>query len=298
MVSYTRVKKTNKRGDIMSSKKRSKKRLEQRKIELQRLKELEQKLEEQITKIKEENKEKSKIKNLKIFKKTCNYITQYVLIGGLTFGVFKTFGGGTPFITDTIKHYNYHTLEYQTDALITQESKYISNFKYHSMPNQNNLKLYTPWQKTEENLYTRNIQIYDITTLENLKLFDVVLDENIEYIEKNYETKEEQTEITNQIKTENNLPIIKAELNFLDENDFITTQESPYKNVIITISEIAITLGLGTILHRIRNFNYKHEINKIKKEYQTIPLEPLLEKQKDTKTKIMHLTKGGNRYEN
>lgn len=283
----------NKWGDIMSSKKRSKRRQEQREIELQRLKEQGLELEQRIKEIKQENKEKTRIKNLKVFKKTCNYITQYVLIGGLTFGGFKIFGGGTPFLTDTIKHYNYHTLEYQTDALITQESKYISNFQYHNRPTLSNLKLYTPWQKTDHNLYTRTIQIYDIPTLENLKLFDIVLEQNTEYIEKNYEIKEEQTEITNQTKTENNKTIIKAELNFLDENDAITKQETKFKNTIITISEIIITLGVGTILHRIRKFNYKDEINKIKEEYETTSLEPLLEKQKDTKNKIMHLTKGG-----
>lgn len=281
----------------MSSKKRSKRRKEQRKLELQRLKNQEQELQQEINEIKQQNKEKTKIKNLKIFKTTFNYITQYVLIGGLTFGLFKTLGGGAPFIKDTTKHYIYHTLDYQTDAFITQNSTYISNFKYHSMSNQNNLKLYNPWQKTEDNLYTRTIKTYDIPPLENLELFDKVLDQDIKYIKENYEIKEKQTEITNQQKKEFNKPIIKAELNFLDNNDFIKTEESVHKNVIVTTSEILITIGAGIFLHRIRNFNYKNEIKKIKEEYEIFPLDHLTKKHTDIQTKIMHLTKGGTKYE-
>lgn len=236
------------------------------------------------------------IRNLRIFKNTCNFLAPFVIIGGLTVGSFALCNGGLPFHLDKIKKTKNYILEYQTSASVNIKESYRNKledfFNEIEFPS-SELIIYTPWE-LKEGQYIRYKREYNIDKLNTLDLYNAVLDEDYKYIEKNLKEYKEEIQVSNRIdELEKNIYFIDATLHFEDKSDFIEYNETNLKNIIITISELIVGIGLGALIAKIRDFDYSYELSIVKRDYEhcikdTKPTEDQLKK---TNKKILSLSK-------
>lgn len=275
---------------------KQKQQLEQRKSrikELQDLKEKKLQLEKQISEQKAENFKQLNIRNLKIFGNTCNFVAPFVITAGLTVGVFKMFGGGLPFHTDEITKYKLYNLDYQTNGYVTMEESYRTNGLLDDDLPSNELTIYTPW-KYENSQYTRYKREYDIDKLNSLELFNAVLEEDYSYIEENLKDYKEEKQTVNSIdETEKMDYFFEASLHMLDKNDTLKYNETDLKNIVITIVELILGLGIsGTIAHY-RKYNYLWKLERTNQDYnyRIKAIKPMQEELTLTNEKILSLSK-------
>lgn len=276
--------------------KKQKQQLEQRKSrikELQDLKEKKLQLEKQISEQKAENFKQLNIRNLKIFGNTCNFVAPFVITAGLTVGVFKMFGGGLPFHTDEITKYKLYNLDYQTNGYVTMEESYRTNGLLADDLPSNELTIYTPW-KYENSQYTRYKREYDIDKLNSLELFNAVLEEDYSYIEENLKDYKEEKQTVNSIdETEKMDYFFEASLHMLDKNDTLKYNETDLKNIVITIVELILGLGIGGAIAYFRDFEYLYELKRINNDYnyRIKAIKPMQEDLVLTNEKILSLSR-------
>lgn len=275
---------------------KQKQQLEQRKSrikELQDLKEKKLQLEKQISEQKAENFKQLNIRNLKIFGNTCNFVAPFVITAGLTVGVFKMFGGGLPFHTDEITKYKLYNLDYQTNGYVTMEESYRTNGLLDDDLPSNELTIYTPW-KYENSQYTRYKREYDIDKLNSLELFNAVLEEDYSYIEENLKDYKEEKQTVNSIdETEKMDYFFEASLHMIDKDDTLKYNETDLKNIIVTIIELILELGIsGTIAHY-RKYNYLWKLERTNQDYnyRIKAIKPMQEELTLTNEKILSLSK-------
>lgn len=261
--------------------------------ELQDLREKAIQLEKQIAEQKAENFKQLNIRNLKIFGNTCNFVAPFVITAGLTVGVFKMFGGGLPFHTDEITKYKLYNLDYQTNGYVTMEESYRTNGLLDDDLPSNELTIYTPW-KYENSQYTRYKREYDIDKLNSLELFNAVLEENYSYIEENLKDYKEEIQTTNRIdETEKMDYFFEASLHMIDKDDTLKYNETDLKNIIVTIIELILELGIsGTIAHY-RKYNYLWKLERTNQDYnyRIKAIKPMQEELTLTNEKILSLSK-------
>ena len=261
--------------------------------ELQELREKAIQLEKQIAEQKAENFKQLNIRNLKIFGNTCNFVAPFVITAGLTVGVFKMFGGGLPFHTDEITKYKLYNLDYQTNGYVTMEESYRTNGLLDDDLPSNELTIYTPW-KYENSQYTRYKREYDIDKLNSLELFNAVLEENYSYIEENLKDYKEEIQTTNRIdETEKMDYFFEASLHMIDKDDTLKYNETDLKNIIVTIIELILELGIsGTIAHY-RKYNYLWKLERTNQDYnyRIKAIKPMQEELTLTNEKILSLSK-------
>ena len=275
---------------------KQKQQLEQRKSrikELQDLKEKKLQLEKQISEQKAENFKQLNIRNLKIFGNTCNFVAPFVITAGLTVGVFKMFGGGLPFHTDEITKYKLYNLDYQTNGYVTMEESYRTNGLLDDDLPSNELTIYTPW-KYENSQYTRYKREYDIDKLNSLELFNAVLEDDYSYIEENLKDYKEEKQTVNSIdETEKMDYFFEASLHMIDKDDTLKYNETDLKNIIVTIIELILELGIsGTIAHY-RKYNYLWKLERTNQDYnyRIKAIKPMQEELTLTNEKILSLSK-------
>lgn len=275
---------------------KQKQQLEQRKSrikELQDLKEKKLQLEKQISEQKAENFKQLNIRNLKIFGNTCNFVAPFVITAGLTVGVFKMFGGGLPFHTDEITKYKLYNLDYQTNGYVTMEESYRTNGLLDDDLPSNELTIYTPW-KYENSQYTRYKREYDIDKLNSLELFNAVLEEDYSYIEENLKDYKEEKQTVNSIdETEKMDYFFEVSLHMIDKDDTLKYNETDLKNIIVTIIELILELGIsGTIAHY-RKYNYLWKLERTNQDYnyRIKAIKPMQEELTLTNEKILSLSK-------
>ena len=275
---------------------KQKQQLEQRKSrikELQDLKEKKLQLEKQISEQKAENFKQLNIRNLKIFGNTCNFVAPFVITAGLTVGVFKMFGGGLPFHIDEITKYKLYNLDYQTNGYVTMEESYRTNGLLDDDLPSNELTIYTPW-KYENSQYTRYKREYDIDKLNSLELFNAVLEEDYSYIEENLKDYKEEKQTVNSIdETEKMDYFFEASLHMIDKDDTLKYNETDLKNIVITIVELILELGIsGTIAHY-RKYNYLWKLERTNQDYnyRIKAIKPMQEELTLTNEKILSLSK-------
>ncbi len=243
---------------------------QKRKIQkLTELKELKQKaqfLQEQIAKQKKQYFKNFNLRNAKVLNSTCNFLIPFSLMTLITIGAVDTYGGFLPFKKDKITKYKYYNLEWQTNSYQNIQEEYIYIFDYSP---DNNLILYTPW-KYENNQYTRLKKEFNPEKLNSLDLYNAVLSENYELIEELLNSAYfEEKQVTNILnEPEDNQYFLKAKLNYLDLNDFITYDESNLDNFLITMGELVIILGVSGVINHLRKFDYLKDLKKINEEYQ------------------------------
>ena len=259
--------------------KRKKRDFEQRKkerqLKIKELRELQDKafqLEKELELRKSERIKELNIRNLKIFMNTCNFLAPFVLTAGLTVGGIKLFGLGLPIHTDKIINYKVYSLEYQTGGIVSMDEEYKTNRWFDDELPANKLTIYTPWE-LEDNRYFRYKLNYTLGKLENLDLFNALLTEDYFYIKSNigdnikYGSQERQ-ETENVQDVENSEYYFKANLTVLDEEDTLVYDETNLKNILVSISELLITGGIGVFCTRFRKFKYTDEIRKINNGYK------------------------------
>ena len=274
--------------------------------ELQDLREKAIQLEKQIAEQKAENFKQLNIRNLKIFGNTCNFVAPFVITAGLTVGGFKMIGGGLPFHTDEITKYKLYNLDYQTNGYVTMEESYNKKHLLTNDLQSNELTIYTPW-KYENNQYTRYKREYDIGKLDSLELFNAVLEENYSYIEENLKDYKEEIQTTNRIAIkealDTNGPVLIEVMIGKDDKVFPMVapggaiskafDETDLKNIIVTIIELILELGIsGTIAHY-RKYNYLWKLERTNQDYnyRIKAIKPMQEELALTNEKILSLSR-------
>lgn len=272
---------------------------------LKELKDLKKDISELEARLKKEKKDKTKqfhIRNLKVFANTCNFIAPFVVCSGITVGLFALCGGGTPIYVDKITKYKTYNMEYQGSEDIELAEGYRTNRWFdETATSSNSLIIYTPW-KFQDDQYIRFKRKYDIGTLTTLDLYNAILEENYDYIENNLKDYDEEKQIINKIDmNEQNNYEIQASLHILVSDDFLKYDETMLKNSIISIIEIILGLGVGSLIAKLRDFNFSYEVNKNNSVYYryTSVVENTKFSLELTNKKVLLLTKslGGKFYE-
>lgn len=269
----------------MSCRKRKK-----QKTEIDLLIQYKKELEGKIIQQKKHNKKIKHTKNLKIFKSTCNLISPFIIISGLTIGIVKVCGGGYPFKKDQMNRYKRYNLSYETNGIKQLEEEY-QNYNFFYQEPQNTLSVSTPWEENQN--YTRIKREYDVDTVNVLELWDALMNENIKYIDRNFTKYKEEIQNTNNLLEKNHLDI-KANIQVWDKQDILKYDESNLQNIIVTLSELFTTILLGGLVTKLRTFNYKNSIKNIKHKYTVTSIEPLQKQLEETKSKILLLRGNSN----
>lgn len=271
-----------------------------RKSQIKELEELKLKaleLESRIIKQKKENFKQLNIRNLKIFANACNFAAPFVISAGITVGVFRLFGGGLPFHSDEITKYKAYNLDFQTDGYVTMDDEYKTNRWFDDSLPSNTLVVYTPWEE-QDGKYVRFKREYDIGKLTTLDLYNAVLDEDYNYISENLKEYKEEKQVVNEIdQKEDNDYFFEASLHMLDKEDVLKYNETDLKNMVITIIELVLGLGIGGAIAYFRDFEFFYELRRVNNNYsyKISSIKPMKQELKDTNEKILSLTrtKGG-----
>lgn len=203
------------------------------------------------------------IRNLKIFGSCCNFLSPYVICGGMTLGLFVGFDSGTPFVIDEFNKYKTYYLNYETDDLI----EYQENYEY-NIDSKNILKITTPWTLNKDGNYERVIKDYNVKDNSDKILIDKLLAKDMKYIDEHYKSHELEKEITNKKLFETNDYIINANLTVMDKEDILSVKESETDNKNLAKTELFICLSTGTFAAFLRKFRLKKSINSINSEYK------------------------------
>jgi len=133
-----------------------------------------------------------------------------------------------------------------------------------------------------------------IEKLTTLDLYNAVLDENYNYITENLKNYKEEKQVINKIDlTDDNNYFWKASLHMLNQEDILKYNETDLKNIVITIIELVLSLGIGGAIAYFRDFEFLYELKEINDNYnsQILSFENLQQELKDTQEKILSLTK-------
>lgn len=271
---------------------------------LKELKELKKNISVLELRLQEAKKERTKqfhIRNLKVFANTCNFIAPFVVCSGITVGLCALLGGGTPFHIDEITKYKTYNIEYQTNGVINIDEEYkTSRWFDNSLPS-NSLTIYTPWE-SQDDQYIRFKREYDIGSLTTLDLYNAVLEEDYDYISNNLKDYDEEKQIINKVgKNQDNNYEMKASLHIMVNDDFLKFDETMKKNIVISIIEVILGLGVGSLIAKFRDFDFSYEVNKNNSVYYsyTSVVENTQSSLEVANQKALSLTKslGGKSYE-
>lgn len=270
------------------------KREEIRKTKIKELEELKLKVLELENKISEQKKENFKqfnIRNLKVFANACNFAAPFVISTGITIGLFKLFGGGFPFHSDEITKYKVYNLDFQTEGNITMDEEYRTDQLFDELLPDNSLVIYTPWEEQDEQYirYKREYNLEDTTTLD---LYNAVLDEDYNYISLNLKDYQEEKQIVNEINPEEkNGYFMEASLHMFNKEDVLKYDETALKNIVITIIELVLSLGIGGAIAHFRDFDFRYELRQTNEyyAYKIYAIEPLKQELEETNEKILSL---------
>lgn len=249
-------------------------------------------LESKISEQKKENLKQFNIRNLKVFASTCNFVAPFVITTALTVGTIKLFCGSLPFYQDEITKYKTYHLKYQTDGEITMNDEYETNTLFDEGLPSSTLTIYTPLEKQNES-YVRFKREYDIKT-SNLDLYNAVLAEDYNYIFENLKVYKEENQVINKIDyKENDKYFFEAELHIINKEDTLKYKESSLKNIIVTIANLTLGLGIGGLIAWARYFDFPDKLREINDDYQgqISPIEPIKQELLNTKKKILSLQK-------
>lgn len=200
------------------------------------------------------------IKNLRLMKKKCEFVAPYILSTGIIIGAFKVLGHGFPFIIDENKKHKLYTLETTQNGNVMITEEYAKYGLFDNLPN-SKIIIYTPWEQEGEK-YIRTKKQYVIDELTSVEIYYAVLNKDYEYITNNLKDyKEEKQIVTDIYHVEPNDYIIDSKLYVTDNNDTQIQYESNIHNIMITISEIA----LSTFVVYSISYEKKHKTKKRKK---------------------------------
>ncbi len=287
--------KKTKREKILAEKRNKVRKAQVKELEELRAKSLE--LESKISKQKRKNFKQFNLRNLKIVAYTCNFAAPFLITSGLTAGLFGFFGGGSPVHLDDITKYKVYNLDYQTNSYVEMDDEYKTNRWFDNSLPSNSLVIYTPWEE-HDGKYVRFKREYYVGKLTTLDLYNAVLDEDYNYVCENLKEYKEERQVINEIDIKEDKNYFwEARLHILDNEDVLKYNETDLKNIVITIIELVLDLGIGSLIAYKRNFEYSMEIIRANRYYkdEISSIKPMKQELKDTNEKILSLTgtKGG-----
>lgn len=235
-----------------------------------KLKEEIEELEKELKNIKNENKRKVVIKNLKISKTLLRGISPYVLSAGIIAGTLKLTGIGFPFYTDTLKKTADVKSEFDANGSLIKSEKVYGNYEEEYESRINRLMLYSSWIKNKDNKYERTIQSYrlkkkdlsyvtHLENTENLNIKDILGKPYMEQIE---------TKDNISMEEQNAKPYVEIIVYNRDKKDYIMVKEEVTENL-GNSALFAVLTCLSYLLilfyrDNISKFNYNEEVNRIK----------------------------------
>jgi hypothetical protein len=239
------------------------------------------------------------IRNLKIFGSSLSLAIPFCIAGSIISTAFYFLGAGFPIIKDEDKNYKKYTYECEDGIIdITESYDGGTNFDY----NYGNTKfdVYSDWV-LEDGKYTRTIKTYKEHNLTNMNLYNSVVDKNIEYIENNCVPKKERIEETNDLDlvSKDNGVKIEGIVTCINDDEYLTIQESDRKNKYTTFVVACFTILIGIIANRKRRKKVKENIKHYIKEHRDFKI--LVRKEKniiiENENKIKALGKWVNKNE-
>ena len=286
---------------------REKIRSEQRRLriknsELYKLTKLKKELEERIP---EERRKKNiafHIRNLKIVRDTGRFLVPFVVCAGLAVGAGALFGAGLPLRQDEhvkpkLTTFNMHSPgEYKV-----MEEEYIS-LGFGDTVKDSSLTIYTPWEEVHDGfhsfeekpkVYRREKRVYG-SSVKSYEVIKALMNNDFEYILKSIDDYKIEVQTCNELHEEPTF-MVEGSINILDRDDYISTKESPSDDLVVTIIEALLALGVGGIIAYKRDYEYIWQIKKDLREYRhkyntwkedTIKL-------KETNEQLLTLRRGG-----
>lgn len=249
-------------------------------------------LEHNIKNSKTTNLKIAMLKRMKLSLLTCRLVAPYILTAGITFGLFSIFGE-TPFIMDDEKK----ILETKKDMDSHGNIKYEQQYDEYSNT-QGTICYFGKWEKSNDNLYTREIKKYAIGSVSEEDLMNI-LDANDVSSLAYYFGKP----IAFKYESRNNLtdeeihddPYLETTVYSKNENDYIVVKESVGNNVGFTILWLIFTMFSEIIPNQIReqfsSFDYGLYRDKIKKEYKPVDVDVLAQKLEIKRSNYNRLTR-------
>lgn len=177
------------------------------------------------------------IKNLRLLETTGKFLAPYVLVAGLTVTGFAKMES-TPFVRD----------QYHENLNIRQEydssGNYTSKEQYTPFKSNDSILIYTSKWTLKDDIYSRIVESYDISSLNVETLIDAVNKSDFSIKEILGEPKTRRVENRTSLSDENNSESLKAIIYSVDEDNFILKEQSADQNVSETFLWFLVTLVL------------------------------------------------------
>jgi hypothetical protein len=262
------------------------------KSERQRLLTLKQELEARIRVDKKRRNAAFHIRNLKIFRDTCNFLVPFVVCTGIVVGSGWLLGAGWPVYEDSIKKAKLKSLQIEAQGEYKRYDEEYINYSILSDTKDSSITIYTPWEEKNGN-YTRIKRVYG-SSAKSQEMIDAILHNDFDYIFESIGGYSEEFQQVNMIDEE---PAYKVEgsIYILNTSDTISMPESENRNAWATVIEALLGLGIGGLIAYHRDFEYIYSLKEDWNEYRVkySVLKKDLEQLKETDAKLLSLRRGG-----
>lgn len=229
------------------------------------------KLEYQIQTPKKENIRRTTIKSLKISLKIAQFTAPYILCAALTFAGAHAIGL-TPFYRNDKNTYLQTKKEFDNFGNIRLEEHYK---EYED--EENTLSYYGEWKKSNDEFYSRNVEVYSLNELSEDEINKLLKDSNISSLEEvlgnPISTKTEQA---NNLTTEDfySNGYLVATVYDRNKNNYIVEKESIEDDIGFSFLYIAAILLESYFIYMGQKFpslsSINSQINAIKENYEPI----------------------------
>ncbi len=218
------------------------------------------------------------LRGLKIMLRTGQLIAPFAVTAGITVGIFSV-AGRTPFYRD----------KYKQKLEMMKEIDSLGNIRYEEQYEEyenstNVIFYYNKWNFIEDNLYSRNIEVYKIDDLTEEKILKLLNNDIVSLREILGEPISKKKETKNNLSEEelHSDSFLKAMIYSKFDDDFIMVKESLKDNIATTLLWVLLTILAESLPLSWRcyesDFNYGYCIDRIKRNHPTIDIEDLTKK--------------------
>jgi hypothetical protein len=252
----------------MSKNKERIKKLRKLKRELNELENSKPKYEEKYLCARDEYFHAFHVRNLSIVKSTINLLLPAILSAGITISGIATLNGGLPFILDKNKKYKKYCLEYKSNSYVEMNEEYDKRDGLNNNLPDSKLIVYTPWEEVDGQ-YIRTKRTYNLDDADLLNLINAIKNKNMDSIIDCLSDYSDESQKSNVklFNDDDNEIKVDAKIYYLDKDDFIEVDENVLKNLLITIVELCIILGVGAFSIDRNRCNYINSIHLFNNNY-------------------------------
>ena len=236
------------------------------------------------------------VRNLKIFRDTCNFVLPFVVCTGLMVGTTTLLGFGLPIKQDDFKRPKLANLQIEAQGEYkSYDEEYVSYNPVFDSVKSSNLTLYSPWEQQEDGLYRRFKRVYNSLGPEE-ELISAILRNDYETVVSLLSNYDEEIQTVNMINEEPCYKI-EGEIHFLNKNDYLTYTEKSGEDIVLTIVDAIIALAIGSLIAYKRDFSvqyaYERDCQDFRIECKAYKKDK--EKLKELDEKILSLKNNGGR---